>query len=94
MIIVETIDEGTRERRYSDKGVKIRKVGTDILYDDAVDIIPCRYEYEETDISIDIEEIFKTEDDNRHRINDIEDIIADMLFGGDEEWVTQNLNLW
>lgn len=85
MIIVETIDEGTRERRYSDKGVKIRKVGTDSLYDDAVDIVPCRYEYEETDISIDIEEIFKTEDDNRHRIDDIEDIIADMLFGGDEE---------
>lgn len=85
MIKVETIDEGTRERRYSDNGVKIRKVGTDSLYDDAVDIIPCIYEYEETDVPINIQEIFKTEDDNRHRIDDIEDIIADMLFGGDEE---------
>ena len=49
MIIVELVDDGTRERRYSDKGVKLLQKETGYLYDDAVDVIPCRYTYEETD---------------------------------------------
>lgn len=51
MIIVEQI--GARERRYSDQGVKLRQVETGNLYEDAVDVIPCPYTYEETDIPID-----------------------------------------
>lgn len=49
MIIVELVDNNTRERRYSDKQVKLLQKETGILYDDAVDVIPCRYTYEETD---------------------------------------------
>lgn len=56
MIIVEIVDEGTRERRYSDLGMKLRQIETGDLYDDAVDVIPCRYTYEETDIPVDPEE--------------------------------------
>lgn len=56
MIIVELVDEGTRERRYSDIGMKLRQVETGILYDDAVDVIPCRYTYEETDVPVEAEE--------------------------------------
>ena len=56
MIIVELVDEGTRERRYSDSGMKLRQVETGILYDDAVDVIPCRYTYEETDVPVEAEE--------------------------------------
>ena len=52
MIIVELVDNDTRERRYSDKNVMIRQVETDILYEDAVDVIPCRYTYEESDVPI------------------------------------------
>ena len=52
MIIEEIVDGGTRIRHYSDLGMKIRQVETGIVYDDAVDIIPCRYTYEETDIPI------------------------------------------
>ena len=52
MIIVELVDNNTRERRYSDIGMKLRQVETDILYDDAVDKFPCKYTYEETDIPI------------------------------------------
>lgn len=33
----------------SDAGLKIRQVETGIVYDDAVDVMPCRYSYEETD---------------------------------------------
>lgn len=52
MIIVELVDNETRERRYSDQNVMIRQIETDALYEDAVDVIPCKYTYEETDILI------------------------------------------
>lgn len=36
-------------RTYSDAGLKIRKVGTDEIYDDAVDVEGAPYTYEETE---------------------------------------------
>lgn len=56
MIIIELVDDSTRERRYSDIGMKLRQVETGILYDDTVDVIPCRYTYEETDVPVEAEE--------------------------------------
>lgn len=56
MIKTEHVDSGTRIRHYSDENFKIRQVETGIIYDDAVDVIPCRYTYEETDIPIETEE--------------------------------------
>lgn len=55
MIIVEEIDN--RERRYSDKNVMLLQKETGKIYVDAVDVIPCKYTYEETDIPIENEEI-------------------------------------
>lgn len=52
MIIVELVDNDTRERRYSDKNVKLLQVETGKLYEDAVDVIPCRYTYEESNVPI------------------------------------------
>jgi len=57
MIIVELVDNDTRERRYSDKNVMIRQVETGILYEDAVDVIPCKYTYEESDVPIELIEV-------------------------------------
>ena len=57
MIIVELVDDNTRERRYSDKNVKLRQIETGNIYEDAVDVIPCKYTYEETDIPIEPIEI-------------------------------------
>ena len=51
MIIEEPIE--SRVRRYSNQKVKLRQAETGVLYDDAVDIVPCPYTYEETDIPID-----------------------------------------
>lgn len=51
MIIEEYV--GERIRHYSDAGMKIRQIETGIIYDDAVDVVPCRYTYEETDIPLD-----------------------------------------
>lgn len=39
-------------RNYSDAGLQIRKVGTDEIYDEAVDVADAPYVYEETDISV------------------------------------------
>lgn len=39
-------------RSYSDNGVHIRKVGTEEVYSEAVDVENAPYEYEETDIPI------------------------------------------
>lgn len=36
-------------RHWSDKDVRLRQIETGELYDDAVDVIPCRFTYEETD---------------------------------------------
>ena len=52
MILPEMIDG--RIRRYSDQGLKILQVETGRVYEDAVDIIPCPYSYEETDEPIEI----------------------------------------
>lgn len=46
--MIQTEMVGQRIRHYSDKDIMIRQVETDILYEDAVDIMPCRYTYEET----------------------------------------------
>ena len=37
---------------YSDKGLQLRKVGTDEVYDDAVDVESAPYTYEETETPI------------------------------------------
>lgn len=48
MIVVESVDSGLKERRYSDEGNFIRQVETGVLYEDAVDVAPSRFTYEET----------------------------------------------
>lgn len=57
MIITEYIEIENRERRYSDLNMKIRQVETGNLYEDAVDVIPCPYTYEETDIPVEGNEL-------------------------------------
>ena len=55
MIIVEEIDN--RVKHYSDKNVMLLQKETGKIYVDAVDVIPCKYTYGETDIPIENEEI-------------------------------------
>ena len=56
MIIEEKIsDELVRYK--SDQGLYIRQVETGIEYAEAVDVIPCRYTYEETEREIERREI-------------------------------------
>lgn len=69
MIIVEQLSN--RERRYSDRNVYLRQIETGVLYQDAVDVSPCQYTYEESDVPIDEEPMDPQE-------------ALDMLFGGAE----------
>ncbi len=39
-------------KHYSDSGFKIRQIETGIIYDEANDLVPCKYTYEETNIPI------------------------------------------
>ena len=56
MIVQEIIEDYTTlVKTYSDKGVMIRKIGTDELYPEAIDPKKFNREYEETDILIDEE---------------------------------------
>ena len=52
-------------RTYSDLNLKIRKVGTDEIYDEAIDVEDATFIYEETDIPIEpIEEATETDYQN------------------------------
>ena len=55
MIKTEYLNEGTLIKHYSDAGFMLLQVETGIKYADPVDVVPCRYTYEETDELIDAE---------------------------------------
>ena len=53
----ETRNDGVNlYRTYSDEEFMIRKIGTDEVYDEAIDIENAPYEYEETDVKIETED--------------------------------------
>lgn len=51
------------QRTWSDTGMKILQNETGRVYDEAVDVIPCRYTYSETSEPIDPEQEEATEED-------------------------------
>lgn len=72
MVKSELIENGNRIHHWSDADMKLRQVETGNIYDDAVDVMPCRYTYEETDIPIEETEATAEE-------------VLDILLGGDGE---------
>lgn len=48
-MIIEQILDDNRILHYSDIGMHIRQVETGKVYENAVDILPCQYTYDETD---------------------------------------------
>ena len=56
MIKTEYLNDGTLIKHYSDKGVMLLQVETGAKYSDPVDVVPCRYTYEETDEPINTDE--------------------------------------
>lgn len=56
-MIIETIIDERLVKHESDRGFMMRQVETDSLYSEAIDVRPCRYTYEETDILIEQEDV-------------------------------------
>ena len=63
MIKSELIENGNRIHHYSNAGFKLLQNETDIIYDDAIDVMPCKYTYSETD------ELIKVVIEEEHHIN-------------------------
>ena len=56
-IFYKTRDDGVvLNKTYSDKNLMIKKVGTDEVYSEAIDIAGAPFTYEETDIPIETED--------------------------------------
>ena len=56
MIKTEFLNDGTLIKHYSDAGFMLLQVETGIKYSEPVDVVPCRYTYEETDELVDADE--------------------------------------
>ena len=78
MIQTEFLNDGTLIKHYSDAGFMLLQVETGVKYSDPVDVVPCRYTYEETDEKI--------VDDEGHDMSKIEEKAAayDVLVGMSE----------
>lgn len=62
MIVTEYLNDGTLIKHYSDANMLMLQVETEIKYAEAIDIVPCKYTYIETDKPIkDTEEEEKEE---------------------------------
>lgn len=62
MIVTEYLRDGTLVKHYSDSGYLIEQVETGARYGEAVDVVPCRYTYVETDEREEEEEMTETEE--------------------------------
>ena len=54
MIQIEYLNDGKLVRHYSDAGLMLLQNETGVKYSDAVDVIPCRYTYSETEELVDV----------------------------------------
>lgn len=57
MVKTELLKDGELVRHYSDKRMKLRQVETGVVYDEAVDVVPCQYTYEETENPVEQDEL-------------------------------------
>ena len=61
MIKTEFLHDGTLIKHYSDAGLKLLQNETGIKYTEAIDVLPCRYTYTETEEPAEFEEKEQTE---------------------------------
>lgn len=63
MIQTKFLNNETLIKHYSDAGFLLLQVETGIKYADPIDVVPCRYTYEETDELIENEDKIEVEVD-------------------------------
>lgn len=76
MIKTEFLNDGTLIKHYSDAGFMLLQVETGIKYSDPVDVVPCRYTYEETNELIEKGE--EEVDPDEATIEDYQDALTEM----------------
>lgn len=76
MILTEFLNDGTLIKHYSDAGFMLLQVETGAKYSDPIDVVPCRYTYEETDELIDSEENEEV-NPNEATIEDYQDALGE-----------------
>lgn len=76
MIKTEFLNDGTLIKHYSDAGYMLLQIETGIKYADPVDVVPCRYTYEETNELIEKDE--EETNPNEATIVDYQDALAEM----------------
>lgn len=76
MIKTEFLNDGTLIKHYSDAGFMLLQIETGIKYSDPVDVVPCRYTYEETNELIEKDE--EATSPNEATIVDYQDALAEM----------------
>lgn len=52
MIVTELLKDDTLVKHYSDKDMMLRQIESGMLFYHAIDVVPCRFSYEETNIKI------------------------------------------
>ena len=55
MIQTEYLNDGTLIKHWSDAGMMLLQVETGAKYSDPIDLVPCRYTYEETDEPVEVD---------------------------------------
>lgn len=74
MIQTEYLNDGIFIKHYSDINMMLLQNETGIMYSDPVDLVPCKYTYTETNISIEEEVI----DENEAMIEDYQDALSEL----------------
>ena len=77
MIQTEYLKDGKLIRHYSDKGVMLLQVETGVMYSDPIDVVPCQYIYEETDVLIEEEVQEKVKNPDEATIEDYQDALSE-----------------
>lgn len=62
MIVTEYLNDGALVKHYSDAGMLMLQVETGFKYSEAVDLVPCKYTYVETEEPIETDEENKEEE--------------------------------
>lgn len=84
MIITEYLNNNTLVHHCSDANLMILQNETGIMYSEAIDVVPCRYTYTETDIPIDVREELNDELVQNLKTLEEKALAYDIITGGAE----------
>ena len=82
MIITEYLNNDTLIRHYSNENLMLLQNETGITYPEAIDVVPCRYTYTETNTPIDFREEVDEELSQELQLLEEKALAYDIITGG------------